>query len=49
VLKEEIQEADKLKNTDDFICTPWEVQLMQTQLSCMEVQLNVVIERTEWF
>lgn len=49
VLKQEILEADKVKDTPDFIVTPWEIQLMQTQLSCMEVQLNVVIERTEWF
>lgn len=48
-LKEDIKVHDKLKDTDDFISTPWEVQLMHSQLSCLETCLNVVIERTEWF
>jgi hypothetical protein len=43
VLREEI------KAVDAELVTHWEIQLMETQLSCLETLLNVVTERTEWF
>lgn len=39
----------EINDVDTFHVTEWEIQLMVSQLSCMETMLNVIIERTEWF
>lgn len=40
---------EEINSVDPHLVTEWEVQLMVTQLSCLETLLNVVTERTEWF
>jgi hypothetical protein len=39
----------EINDLEPFHVTEWEIQLMVTQLSCMEATLNVITERTEWF
>jgi hypothetical protein len=39
----------EINDVDTFHVTDWEIQLMVSQLSCMETTLNIIIERTEWF